>query len=63
MLQFLQGASVPRDRLRTNIRKPQPTIIMKYLIALVAAVLTFTVSGCAHKHAQSCTDGSCCAKK
>jgi len=36
---------------------------MKYLIALVAVVLTFTVSGCAHKHAETCTDGSCCAKK
>jgi hypothetical protein len=62
MPQFRQGEVVSRDLLRTTIRNQQP-IIMKYLIALVAVVLTFTVSGCAHKNAQTCTDGSCCAKK
>lgn len=62
MLPFLQGARLPRQPLRTTIRNQQP-IIMKYLIALVAAVLTFTVSSCAHKKAETCTDGSCCVAK
>jgi hypothetical protein len=35
---------------------------MKYILALVAIVATFTVSGCAHKKAEACTDGKCCVK-
>ena len=38
---------------------------MKSTIALVAAVLTLAISGCAHKAADSAckTDGKCCKKK
>ena len=37
---------------------------MKYLIALIAAVLTFSVGACAHQKPTACGDGkSCCAKK
>lgn len=38
---------------------------MKSIIALVAAVLTLAISGCAHKAAAcaSHSDGKCCKKK
>jgi len=35
---------------------------MKYLIALIATVAVFSISGCATKK-DACTDGSCCATK
>lgn len=64
-LGFMQALHAPRHPPTGKKQTTTTNQPMKSIIALVAAVLTLAISGCAHKPADAAchSDGKCCKKK